>query len=196
MCPGERSLRLAGRRHQDGLNYRSALRLPAQIRSFRSVSGWDTVRAMNQRDVQADEGTRIVEAVKPRDLVLNEIREALAPAVEAIQEVRDEVADRLRTVDAAQWLTGAIEALEPLQSDNDLGRLVHAALVGLRAGVEWVTGERDVQFFAAIVDVVAFGMQVREYIDRGHYLDDLKRAGEQLVFVWAKTNLAGAGEQR
>lgn len=130
--------------------------------------------------------------ILPGGLGLQEVREALSQVASTIQEVRDEVADHLRAHDAKEWIDAAIKLLEPLKGDNELGRVVHAAIQGLQAGVDWLEGGRDLRFFDTVVEVVSFGMQVQNYIANGHFLGDLGRAGEQLLRVSVQTMARGS----
>jgi vacuolar-type H+-ATPase subunit E/Vma4 len=113
-----------------------------------------------------------------------QVIEALQPVVGIITEVRDEISERLGEVDAREYLENVQELLKTHVNDLKIGQLVQTAIRGLQAGVDLLDGKLDANFFEAVVEVVAFAVQVQQYIACGHYLGDLlKVAGKVAIAI-------------
>ncbi len=130
--------------------------------------------SVNEASVGASAGAFAAAAVR-------EVRAAIETVAEAIGEVRAEVADRLREADAKTFLNDLQEHISKLLADTDLASLANTAIRGLEAARAWCEGERDLSLFDAIVDIVAFATQVQYYVERGHFVGDLKQAAQRLL---------------
>ena len=109
------------------------------------------------------------------------VLEALGPVAQSLQEFRLNVQDRLEEVGAKEWLLDTKATLEPYIGDLKIGELVRTALEGLQWGVDLVAGKVDASLKDVVIALVAFGMQVADYVRNGHFVGDLQKVGLKLA---------------
>ncbi|MBK7074583.1 MAG: hypothetical protein IPH44_20030 [Myxococcales bacterium] len=120
------------------------------------------------------------------------ILEALAPVAQSLQEFRLNVQDRLEELGAKDWLAATRETLEPYIGDLKIGELVRTAIAGLEWGIDLVAGKVDASLKDVVVSLVAFGLQVADYVRNGHFLGDLQKAGLKVAAGMRQLRLPAA----
>ena len=108
-----------------------------------------------------------------------EIKAALSEVDGTLEEVRPEVSERIREADAADWMGELRELLKPHTSDFETARVATTALACVETVLAIMDGRQDLDL-ATAAKLLAFALQVYEYIDKEHYLGDLDRAAEKL----------------
>ena len=127
------------------------------------------------------EATEVPEAAEAPEAVetLKEVNVALEEVRGILDDVRSETSERLHETDPAEWLGELADRLEAWPGDIEGARLVGTALGGLMLAVALLEGDEDFEP-EMLVSLVAFAVQVYEYVDKEHHLADLERAAARL----------------
>ncbi len=112
--------------------------------------------------------------------------------IDSINEVRTEVGQFLRETSVETHLQEARNYLSTYTEGTAFHELAVAAINGLEVGFAWLNSEQDIRLFDMVVDLVSFGLCVRDYLEKGHFVGDFEKIATKVIDLVQQRVLGGS----